>query len=129
MYPMVCCWIDISQYDSFILHFYSDSHFYANFSTMTGPHFDYTFFITATGIVGSIMSLLSVLLFQRFFSTWRFRPAIIMTLVIGAFASMIDVIIMKVGDSLFNCCFNVFVPPLLTYTIHSHSSLPAISLS
>lgn len=76
------------------------------------------------------MSLVSVLLFQRFFSTWRFRPAIIMTLVIGALASMIDVIIMKVCDFLFNYCFNVSSSIYFTHVshiIHCHSSLPSIS--
>lgn len=39
------------------------------------------------------MSFLSVLLYQRFLSTWRFRSAIILTLVISSFASIVDVIL------------------------------------
>ena len=58
-----------------------------------GPNFDYTFFITISGVVGSVMSFLSVLLYQRFLSTWRFRSAIILTLVISSFASIVDVIL------------------------------------
>ena len=115
-------WIYLSRCDSsnllFFLFWLSFLRYYI--STMTGPHFDYTFFITATGIVGSIMSLFSVLLFQRFFSTWRFRPAIVMTLVIGALASMIDVIIMKVGD------FHLFYTRVSHVLYIHHSSLPFI---
>ena len=39
------------------------------------------------------MSFLSVLLYQRFLSTWRFRSAIILTLVISSYASIVDVIL------------------------------------
>ncbi len=39
------------------------------------------------------MNLFSVVLYQRVFSGWRFRPAIILTLVIGGLASMVDLII------------------------------------
>ena len=39
------------------------------------------------------MSFLSVLLYQRFLSTWRFGSAIILTLVISSFASIVDVIL------------------------------------
>lgn len=58
-----------------------------------GPNFDYTYYITVTGIVGSLMNLFSVVLYQRVFSGWRFRPAIILTLVVGGLASMVDLII------------------------------------
>ena len=39
------------------------------------------------------MSFLSVLLYQRFLSTWKFTSAIILTLVISSFASIVDVIL------------------------------------
>ncbi|KAL3816057.1 hypothetical protein ACHAXA_010362 [Cyclostephanos tholiformis] len=58
-----------------------------------GPNFNYTYYITVTGIVGSIMNLFSVVLYQNVFSGWRFRSAIILTLVIGGLASMVDLVI------------------------------------
>jgi hypothetical protein len=59
----------------------------------SGPNFNYTYYITVTGIVGSVMNLFSVVLYQHVFSGWRFRSAIILTLVIGGLASMVDLII------------------------------------
>eukprot|EP00986_Skeletonema_menzelii_P010569 scaffold5181_cov148-Skeletonema_menzelii.AAC.9 len=58
-----------------------------------GPHFDYTYYITITGIVGSVVNFVGVILYQNFLSGWRFRSALIFTIVIGALAPMIDLII------------------------------------
>lgn len=60
-----------------------------------GPHFDYTYFITITGIVGSIVNFVGVILYQNFLSGWRFRNALIFTIVIGALAPMVDLAIVK----------------------------------
>jgi len=58
-----------------------------------GPHFNYTYYITITGIVGSVVNFVSVILYQAFMSTWRFRPALIFTIVIGSLAPMVDLVI------------------------------------
>lgn len=58
-----------------------------------GPHFDYTYYITITGIVGSVVNFIGVILYQNFLSGWRFRSALIFTIVIGALAPMVDLII------------------------------------
>jgi len=58
-----------------------------------GPHFDYTYYITITGVVGSVVNFFGVILYQYFLSGWRFRSALIFTIVIGALAPMIDLII------------------------------------
>eukprot|EP00581_Thalassiosira_minuscula_P012811 CAMPEP_0183716478 /NCGR_PEP_ID=MMETSP0737-20130205/10381_1 /TAXON_ID=385413 /ORGANISM="Thalassiosira miniscula, Strain CCMP1093" /LENGTH=646 /DNA_ID=CAMNT_0025945757 /DNA_START=224 /DNA_END=2165 /DNA_ORIENTATION=+ len=58
-----------------------------------GPNFNYTFYITVTGIVGSIVNFLGVILYQNFLSSWRFRPVLIVTIVIGSLASIVDLII------------------------------------
>ena len=60
-----------------------------------GPNFDYTYYLTVTGIVGLISSLLSLTLYQSFFGSWRFRPAISLTLVISALALIFDLIIIN----------------------------------
>ena len=41
------------------------------------------------------MSLLSVIVYQNFFSNWKLRPAIFLTMLIGAFASVFDWIVIK----------------------------------
>jgi len=61
----------------------------------TGPNFDYTYYITINGVVGSFISLLSVILSQFLFSDWKFRPLIMVTIVIGALASVFDWIVIK----------------------------------
>eukprot|EP00571_Detonula_confervacea_P012466 CAMPEP_0172306404 /NCGR_PEP_ID=MMETSP1058-20130122/7478_1 /TAXON_ID=83371 /ORGANISM="Detonula confervacea, Strain CCMP 353" /LENGTH=622 /DNA_ID=CAMNT_0013018275 /DNA_START=148 /DNA_END=2016 /DNA_ORIENTATION=+ len=58
-----------------------------------GPNFDYTYYITVTGVVGSVVNFLAVILYQNFLSSWRFRPALIFTIVIGSLASIVDLII------------------------------------
>ena len=61
----------------------------------TGPNFDYTFYITITGVIGSIVNFIAVILYQSFLSGWRFRPALISTVIVGSLASIIDLIIVK----------------------------------
>lgn len=58
-----------------------------------GPNFDYTYYITITGIVGSVVNFVGVILYQNFLSGWRFRSALIFTIVVGALAPMVDLII------------------------------------
>jgi hypothetical protein len=48
-----------------------------------GPHFSYTYYITVTGIVSSVVSFLAVILYQATISSWRFRPAFMFTIVAG----------------------------------------------
>jgi len=58
-----------------------------------GPNFSYTYYITVTGIVGSVVNFVAVILYQNFLSSWRFRPVLIFTIVIGSLASIVDLII------------------------------------
>lgn len=58
-----------------------------------GPNFSYTYYITITGIVGSLVNFVAVILYQNFLSSWKFRPVLIFTIVIGSLASIVDLII------------------------------------
>ena len=60
-----------------------------------GPNFSYTFYITVTGIVGSIINLLAILMYQTLMSNWKFRPALAFTILVGSLASLVDVIVIK----------------------------------
>jgi len=60
-----------------------------------GPNFSYTFYITVTGIVGSIINLLAILVYQTCISSWKFRPALAFTILVGSLASLVDVIVIK----------------------------------
>lgn len=58
-----------------------------------GPHFSYTFFITATGIISSIIHLFAVIVYQNYLSSWKFRNALIFSIIIRSLASVIDLFI------------------------------------
>lgn len=60
---------------------------------ITGPNFDYTFYITVTGVGGSIVNLLAVILYQKFLRGWRYWPVLILIKFICAFSSIVDLII------------------------------------
>lgn len=60
-----------------------------------GPNFSYTYYITVTGIVGSIINLLAILVYQTFISSWKFRPALAFTILVGSLASLVDVIVIN----------------------------------
>jgi len=61
-----------------------------------GPQFSYTFYITLTGIVGSVIHLVAVMLYQTFMSSWKYRPALIFSMVVGSLATIVDwIIIMR----------------------------------
>ena len=60
-----------------------------------GPNFDYTFYITVSGILSSVVNFFGVILYQNFFSAWRFRSVLIFTTLIGCSASIVDVIIIN----------------------------------
>ena len=66
-----------------------------HFMMISGPNFDYTYYITVNGVVGSFISLLSVFASQFLFSDWKFRPLIMFTILIGALASVFDWIVIK----------------------------------
>eukprot|EP00984_Skeletonema_dohrnii_P007405 scaffold2687_cov120-Skeletonema_dohrnii-CCMP3373.AAC.2 len=60
-----------------------------------GPHFSYTYYITVAGIVGSIVNLIAVMLYQTYLSSCRFRPALMCTILAGAIAPIMDIILIK----------------------------------
>ena len=66
---------------------------FASLPFRPGPQFSYTFYITLTGIVGSIIHLIAVVLYQTFMSSWKFRPALIFSMLVGSLATVVDLII------------------------------------
>jgi len=60
-----------------------------------GPHFDYTFYASWSGIVGSVAGWIGVILFQVLMGNWKFRHVFWVTTVIRVCASMVDVIIIQ----------------------------------
>ena len=60
-----------------------------------GPQFSYTFYITLSGIVGTLIHIVAVMLYQTFMSSWKFRPALIFSMIVGSLATIVDLIIIK----------------------------------
>lgn len=58
-----------------------------------GPHFSYLYYVTITGILGSIMAFLATALYKLVFSTWRFRRVLIVTDLLVCLAGVFDLII------------------------------------
>jgi MFS family permease len=60
-----------------------------------GPHFDMTYYLTYSSIVGSIFGALGIMVFQTTMSKWRFRSLFWVTTVLRCAAAFIDIIIVK----------------------------------
>eukprot|EP01063_Lacrimia_lanifica_P008472 TRINITY_DN1550_c0_g3_i1.p1 TRINITY_DN1550_c0_g3~~TRINITY_DN1550_c0_g3_i1.p1 ORF type:complete len:588 (+),score=222.70 TRINITY_DN1550_c0_g3_i1:67-1830(+) len=60
-----------------------------------GPHFDNTYYLTYSGIVGSVAALGGVTLFQVVFKTSTFRRAFWVTTVLKVAASAFDIVIVN----------------------------------
>jgi MFS family permease len=58
-----------------------------------GPAFSYKYYVTYTGVVGAIFQLLATWIYQRWFSTWRFRSVLLMTSVLVGLAGLVDLVI------------------------------------
>jgi hypothetical protein len=54
-----------------------------------GPHFDMTYYITYSSIVGSIFGLIGIGIFQSTMREWYFRPLFWVTTVLKCLAAMV----------------------------------------
>ena len=57
-----------------------------------GPAFDFGYYITYTGIVSAIMSIVSIFIYQRFMSKWRYRSVLIFTSCLVGFVGLSDLV-------------------------------------
>jgi MFS family permease len=63
-----------------------------------GPHFSFTYYITWAGTVGTVVSLLGVLLYEALLSRKRFRPVLFLTTLLGAVGGLGDlVLVLRLG--------------------------------
>ncbi len=58
-----------------------------------GPHFSFKFYITVTGIVGAVTTLITVGIYQVVFSTWKYRNVLIFTSILSSLGGIFDFII------------------------------------
>eukprot|EP00802_Teleaulax_amphioxeia_P012002 Tamp_12040.p1 GENE.Tamp_12040~~Tamp_12040.p1 ORF type:complete len:568 (+),score=107.15 Tamp_12040:49-1704(+) len=97
-----------------------------------GPHFDYTYYITYTTIVGAVSGLVGIALFQTFLSGWSFRPLFWIGTILGVIGATFDLIIINrinvrlgIPDEWFYVSGNAVVRPILGAAAH----MPAIVLT
>lgn len=69
--------------------------FSINFATMKGPNFDYTYYISVTGILGSILNLFALYLYENYMYGLSFRKVLILLKVLCCLGSVPDLIIFK----------------------------------
>lgn len=55
-----------------------------------GPQFSYKFYIMVTGIVGALINLATVGLYQLVFSQWRYRNVLIFTSIVASLGGLFD---------------------------------------
>jgi len=85
------------------------------------PHFSYAYFIGYTGIVGTAISLLGVVVYQLALSKLRFRPVLLITTILVALAGLSDLsmvlrfnIKMGIPDSWAYMMGEAIIEPLLS---------------
>jgi len=73
-----------------------------------GPHFSEYFFNSVMGVIGSIVSLVGIITYQRFFSNWSYRTLLVVANVALSFFSLLDIVVftrtnikMGIGDRTF----------------------------
>lgn len=57
-----------------------------------GPAFSFKYYITYTGIIGAIMSILAVLFYQRYMSKWKFRTVLVFTSLLVGLGGVMDLL-------------------------------------
>jgi len=81
----------------------------------SGPHFTPYFYNSVIGTVGQVMSLFGIVLYQKFFSSWKYRHLLLMTNIVGSGLALLDVAFFKrlnlewgIADEFFVLGLNVF---------------------
>ena len=69
--------------------------FYFHFETTKGPNFEYTYYISVVGVLGSIVNVFAICLYQKYLHGWSFRRVLIFMKVTCCLLSVIDLIIFK----------------------------------
>lgn len=60
-----------------------------------GPKFSYSFYLTVTGVVGAVTSLVTVFIYQLVFSKWNYRSVLIFTSILASLGGLFDFVIVK----------------------------------
>ena len=58
-----------------------------------GPAFTFKYYITYTGILGTLMTVVATIMYQKWMSTWKFRTVLIFTAVLAALGGISDLLI------------------------------------
>jgi len=58
-----------------------------------GPHFSEFFYTSVVGTVGALLSLVGIATYKRYLSTWKYRRIFILTNLISALFSLLDLLI------------------------------------
>ena len=97
-----------------------------------GPHFDYTYYITYTTIVGAVAGLVGVSLFQYYLGGWSFRPLFWVGTLLSVLGATFDILIVNrvnlalgIPDTWFYVSGNAVLRPIMGCVAH----IPAVTLT
>mmetsp|Transcript_141961 Transcript_141961/g.441377 ORF Transcript_141961/g.441377 Transcript_141961/m.441377 type:complete len:550 (-) Transcript_141961:70-1719(-) len=87
-----------------------------------GPHFSPVFYTSVLGTLGSAMSLVGILLYQRYMSTWNYRYLFLVSNIAYSLVSFLDLMLytrvnksLGIPDHLFVLSTNVLQQPLFQW--------------
>ena len=60
-----------------------------------GPHFDFKYYITYTGILGTIITLLAIVFYKLVLSKFKFRRVLVMTSILISLSGISDLLIVR----------------------------------
>ena len=60
---------------------------------LSGPHFDWAYYLTYTGLVGAMVGFAAVWLYQLWLSTWKFRNVLTITTILVGCGGIMDLMI------------------------------------
>jgi hypothetical protein len=108
--------------ESAVFFFFTDSPE----SYPEGPHFSNFFYITVIGVVGTIISIVGILLYNTYMTGWRFRTILVLTNLIFIGVSLPNIILFKRWNRAIGLPDEVFVigTEVLQVLIAKWSSLP-----
>ena len=96
-----------------------------------GPHFTFKYYITFTGILGTIVSFISVFLYQIFFSRWKFRNVLLFTTLLTCLSGVFDLVLVKRWNLLVGIPdkhFYIFGEPILENALQMLYWIPSSSI-
>lgn len=97
-----------------------------------GPHFDLTYYLTYTQLIGAIAGFIGIIVFQTVMTNWTYRSSFLVSTFIRIIASMFDVIIISrinIKWGIHDKVAYLFGDALIITTASMLANMPAVLLT